>query len=247
MKLSVVIITHNEEINIRRCLESVSFADEIIIVDSFSRDTTVKLAAKYTSNIFKREWEGFSKQKNFGINKARNDWVLSLDADEVLSEELKQEINSLERPGCEGFYIKRKPYFMGRFIKHSGWYPDWQLRLFKKNSGKFDENRLVHEGILLKGRKCFLKHELLHFPYRNIGGYFEQFNKYTSLAAQQYIREGRKFTKAKLILNPPVTFLKHYFLKRGYRDGFAGFCISVLSSTYNFVKYAKLWELTGRK
>ena len=120
MKISVVIITHNEEDNIKRCLESVSFADEIIIIDSFSRDSTLKIASAFTGNIIKRKWEGFSKQKNFGISRARNEWVLSLDADEVLSLELKQEIIDLKPGGWEGFYIKRKPYFMGRFIKHCG-------------------------------------------------------------------------------------------------------------------------------
>jgi glycosyltransferase involved in cell wall biosynthesis len=247
MKISVVIITHNEEANIRRCLESVTFADEIIIIDSFSRDDTVKLASSYTSNILRRKWEGFSKQKNYGISRARNEWILSLDADEVLSVELKQEIIDLKTEDCKGFYIKRKPYFMGKFIKHSGWYPDKQLRLFKKSEGRFDENKMVHESIILKGKKCTLENQMLHFPYKNIGKYFEQFNKYTSLAAQQYMREGRKFSKLKLVMNPAATFFKMYFFRAGYLDGFAGFCICVLSSCYNFVKYAKLWELTGRK
>ncbi|OGF47643.1 MAG: hypothetical protein A2231_03720 [Candidatus Firestonebacteria bacterium RIFOXYA2_FULL_40_8] len=247
MKISVVIITHNEEINIRRCLESVSFSDEIILIDSFSRDDTCKIASSYTSNIIKRKWEGFSKQKNYGIARARNEWILSVDADEVLSEELKQEIMGLEKTKYEGFYLKRKPYFMGKFIKHCGWYPDKQLRLFKKSSGKFDENKLVHEGVLLKGAKGNLKNVLLHFPYKNISGYFEQFNKYTSLAAQQYMRDDRKFSKSKFLLNPFLTFFKMYILRLGFLDGFAGFCICSLSSFYNFVKYAKLWELTGRK
>lgn len=247
MKISVVIITHNEEANIQRCLESVAFADEKIIVDSFSRDDTVKIATQYTSNIIRRKWEGFSRQKNFGISRARNDWILSLDADEVLSVELKQEIIDLKPENCSGYYIKRKPYFMGKFIKHCGWYPDKQLRLFKKAEGRFDENKMVHESVILKGKKRTLENQMLHFPYKNIGKYFEQFNKYTSLAAQQYMRDGRKFSKAKLILNPLATFIKMFFIKAGFLDGFAGFCICVLSSCYNFVKYAKLWELTGRK
>jgi len=247
MKISVVIITHNEEDNIKRCLESVSFADEIIIIDSFSRDSTLKIASAFTGNIIKRKWEGFSKQKNFGISRARNEWVLSLDADEVLSLELKQEIIDLKPGGWEGFYIKRKPYFMGRFIKHCGWYPDKQLRLFKKAAGRFNENKMVHESVILKGRKRALENQMLHFPYKNIGKYFEQFNRYTSLAAQQFVREGRKFSKTKLILNPLATFFKMYFIKAGFLDGFPGFCICVLSSCYNFVKYAKLWELTGRR
>ena len=234
MKISVVIITHNEEANIRRCLESIAFADE-------------KIALSYTSNIIKRKWEGFSKQKNYGISRARNEWILSIDADEVLSEELKQKIRYLESTKYDGFYMKRKPYFMGKFIRHCGWYPDKQLRFFKKSAGRFDENKLVHESVILKGRKSTLEQELLHFPYRSIGGYFEQFNKYTSLAAQQYMRDGRKFSKAKILINPIATFFKMYLLRFGLLDGFAGFCICVLSSCYNFVKYAKLWELTGRK
>ena len=247
MKISVIIITHNEEDNIRRCLESVTFAEEIIVIDSFSRDKTLEIAAGFTRNIFKREWEGFSRQKNYGISRARNEWILSLDADEVLSVELKQEIIDLNPKGYAGYYIKRKPYFMGKFIRHCGWYPDKQLRLFKKSEGQFDENKIVHESVLLKGKKRVLENQMLHFPYKNIGQYFEQFNKYTSLAAQQYMRDGRKFSKAKLILNPLATFFKMYFLRAGLLDGFAGFCICILSSWYNFVKYAKLWELTGRK
>ncbi|MCX5776200.1 MAG: glycosyltransferase family 2 protein [Candidatus Firestonebacteria bacterium] len=247
MKISVVIITHNEESNIKRCLQSVAFAEEIIVIDSFSRDDTVKIAAAFTSNIIKRNWEGFSKQKNYGISRAKNEWILSIDADEVLSEDLRLEIKDLQKTRHSGFYIKRKPFFMGKFIKHCGWYPDRQLRLFKKSAGRFDEKKLVHEGVLLKGSKGNLKNELLHFPYSSIGGYFEQFNKYTSLAAQQYLKDGREFSRAGLVFSPLATFIKMYFLRRGFLDGFAGFCICVLSSCYNFVKYAKLWELTGRK
>ena len=191
---------------------------------------------------------GYSKTKNYGILKAKNKWILSLDADEVVSSKLKNEIiRVLDKGSYDGFYIPRKAFFLSRWIKHCGWYPDYQLRLFKKDKGRFDENKLVHENVKVNGNIGYIKNDLLHFPYRSINKYFEQFNKYTSLSANAYLKKGRNVSISTLVLNPIFTFFKMYILKLGFLDGFAGFTVCLISSFYNFVKYVKLWELKRKK
>jgi len=247
MKISVIVISYNEKDNIEKCLESVRWADELIVVDSGSRDETVKLAECYTKKVFRHSWQGYSKQKNFAISKARNEWILSLDADEVLSEELASEIKNIVVSPYEGYYLPRKAFFMNRWIKHCGWYPDRQLRLFRKGKGFFNEREQIHEGLVLKGKAGTLQNELLHYSYKNIGQYFSQLNKYTELAAQGKASAGKTSGVAKILLNPPATFLKMYVLKLGFLDGLAGFCICALSAFYNFVKYTKLWEIKRKR
>jgi len=248
MGISVVIITYNEQDNIKRCLESVRWADEIIVIDSGSYDKTLDIVRKYTNKIYIHKWKGYSKEKNFGILKAKNDWILSIDSDEVVSDELKDEIiKSIKNTKFDGFFIPRKVYFLDKWIKHCGWYPDFQLRLFKKSKGRFDESKLVHEGVKLNGKIGYLKNSLLHFPYKDLNQYFQRFNKYTTLAANELFKKNKRVIFVNLILNPIFTFFKMYFLKLGFLDGFAGFVVCFLSSFYNFVKYSKLWELTRKK
>ena len=247
-KLSVVVITKNEERNIRRCLESVHFADEIVVVDSRSTDRTREIAAEFGAVIDEIEWTGFGPAKRAGVDRATGEWVLSLDADEVVSEELAAEIRKvLESDNrYSGFYMPRKANFLGRWIYHCGWYPDPVLRLFDKRKGNFND-ALVHEKVLVEGRVGRLKGELLHYSYPTLDSYFVKFNRYTRMGAETARRRGKKAGWFDMVVKPPVSFFKHYIVKQGFRDGWEGFLISVLSSAAVLVKYAKLRELTKKK
>lgn len=252
--VSTVIITLNEEKNIRECLESVKWSDEILIVDSGSSDNTISICKEYTDKIYFKEWSGYSLQKNFGIEKVKCDWVLSLDADERVTEELKNEINEVTaRNEFDGYYIPRKAFFLGKWIKHSGWYPDYQLRLFRKGKGKFN-GRDVHEAIILEHgdslqslKVGYLKNDLLHYPYGDLNHYFEKFNEYTTLSSVELSKKGKSFCFCSLIIKPALFFVKSYFLKLGFLDGWQGFAICVISSFNTLVKYAKLREIKRSK
>lgn len=244
-KISVCVISFNEERNIEECLKSVSWADDIIMVDSFSTDRTIELAKQYTSKIFVQEWKGYSEAKNYAVQNTSNDWILSIDADERVTPELKNEIISVINDSSKrytGYKVARQAYFLGKWIKHCGWYPGYVLRLFRKDSGTFSNSR-VHEKFELVGETGTLKHDLLHFTDDNLLHYFNKFNKYTSLAADDLVEKGTPFQLWHLFIKPIYTFFKMFILKRGFLDGLHGFILSVLSSAYVFTKYAKLWEL----
>lgn len=243
-KLSVVVITRDEEKNIRRCLESVSWADEIIVIDSHSTDRTTTIASDMGARVYSIAWQGFGHAKREGVDKARSDWILSLDADEVVSGELALEIKKVLENDTEysGYYFTRKANFLGRWIYHCGWYPDPVLRLFLKSKGNFN-NALVHEKAVVDGKCGRLKGELLHYSYSTMTGYLDKFNRYTTLGAEKAHSEGKKAGWFDLILKPPASFFKHYIVKQGFRDGWEGFLISILSATAVLVKYAKLREM----
>lgn len=245
-KLSVIIITHNEESNIVDCLRSVSWANEIIIVDSQSTDRTVELAKQFTQKIFTTEWKGFAAAKNFALQKVVNEWVLSLDADERVTPELSFEINRVITDNSNnivGFEIARRAYFLGKWIKHCGWYPGFVTRLFKSSAVKFNEMR-VHEKIEITGDVGRLQYDLLHFTDDTLFQYLEKFNRYTSLAAEDLVEGGKKSTFFDILIRPPYLFLKMFLIRFGFLDGMHGFVLSLLSANYVFVKYAKLRELT---
>ena len=243
-KISAVVITYNEEKNIRRCLESLSWADEIVVVDSFSQDRTKEIASSFTDKILDVEWQGFGKQKEFARTKASFDWVLSVDADEVVSEKLKEEIKSVinKNDSLDGYYISRLSNFLGRWVKHGGWYPDYVLRLFKKDKARFDES-LVHEKLILEGKTGFLMNEILHYTDPDISHYLSKMDKYTTLSAQKLLAEGKSTTVFDLLFRPAAIFFKMYLLKSGFLDGWQGFLLASFSSFHVFVKYAKLWHL----
>ncbi|MEW6409288.1 MAG: glycosyltransferase family 2 protein [Nitrospirota bacterium] len=246
-KLSVAIITHNEEDNVRTALESVKWADEIVVVDSFSTDRTIEICKEYTDRIFLSEWEGFSRQKNKVIGFTSHLWVLVIDADEYVTEELKEEIiRELGHPRYDGYYIPRKNYFGGRWIRHGGWFPDHTLRLFRKDKGLFYD-REVHEAIELNGEPGYLKNSLKHYTYRNISDYLQRMDRYSTLAADEMLKKGKRFHLYNLFINPATTFLKMYIFKRGFLDGIYGLILSGLYTCYTFAKYAKLKELSHRK
>ena len=238
-KLSVIIITKNEKENIRDCLESVKWADEIIIVDSFSRDKTVEIAKEYTSKIFQKEWMGYGKQKNFALEKATGDWVLNIDADERVTKELAQEMKgAIQEKEYDGYYIPNKAYFLGKWIRHSGWYPDYHLRLFKKGKGRFNE-RIVHEAVQIEGKKDYLKGSIEHFTAKSIGEYLRRLDKYARLTIEERERRARWY---QVFFHPPFTFFKMYIIKRGFLDGIHGLLLAFCHAYYTFSKYARLWE-----
>lgn len=245
MTLSVVIITKNEERNIARCLRSVSWADEIVVLDNGSSDSTVKIAREHGACISTSEWRGFGPAKRAGVELAAGPWVLSIDADEEVSPQLAQDIQKAVRDGSEyaGFAFPRRTNFLGRWIRHCGWYPDYQLRLFRKGAGDFDD-AIVHERVVLNGPEGRLQGELLHYSDPDLEHYLEKFNRYTTLGARKAFRQGRRTRWFDLTFRPLASLFSHYVTRQGFRDGTEGLILSVLSATAVFVKYAKLRHMT---
>ncbi len=246
-KISVAIITHNEERNIRDCLESVKWADEIVVVDNGSTDGTIKVCQEYRARVYQESWKGFSAQKNSAIEKTTNEWVLSLDADERIGPELRQEIEKVlqEEPPVDGYWIARKNYFLGRWIRYCGWYPDRNLRLFRKSRGRFTE-RAVHEKVEVQGKTATLIYPLVHETYRSLSDFLIRSDRYSTLAAGEMQRQGRRYRFGNAFFRPPLTFLQMYLLRAGFLEGYWGFLLSVLYSYYTFAKYAKLKDLGQR-
>ena len=245
MTISICIICVNEEKNIRRCLESSTWADEIIVVDSMSQDRTVEMAREYTDKVYQRAWSGYSDQKNFALSKAKSDWILSIDADEEISQSLKDEITrEIEKEDAkDGYRMPRLSFYQGRWIKHSGFYPDRQLRLFRRNRGYW-VGKKVHEKVNVQGEIGLLKNELFHYPYKGIiSGQIRTVNNFTDLLAEDMYAEGKCYNLFPLFLRPPLKFVEVYFLKLGFLDGLAGFIIAVTSAYAMFVRYVKLREL----
>lgn len=270
MQLSVVIITHNEEANIGRTLQSVqplvaNGNGEIIIVDSCSTDRTVEIAKSYGAKVFVEEWKGYSAQKNSAIDKAAGDWILSLDADEELERDLarliphaiadwqphpKQELLtamgvSLPRSKPDGYWIQRRNMFLRHWIRYGGYWPDPKLRLFSKGSGKF-ENRLVHEDITFSGKAArLLGGALLHHSYPTLSDYIDHMNRYSSLGAEMAVAKGKvRFSAVNIVLRPLFTFIYNYFFRLGFLDGREGLLLHLYHAVYVSWKYAKAWELS---
>ncbi len=241
--ISVIVITLNEEENIRDCLASVEWADEIVIVDAESADRTAEIARQFTPHVFVRPWEGFSASKNFAVAQCHHDWVLWLDADERVTPSLAHEIREAIANGeYDAYEMPRLANFLGRWIYHSGWYPGHVLRLIRRELARFNDAK-VHEGLDYHGPRGRLKNHLLHYTDRTLEHYFRKFNRYTSLSAEQLYEQKRPFRLWDLLFRPPYLFFRMYLLKRGFLDGLQGFMLAVLSSAYVFTKYAKLWEL----
>jgi glycosyltransferase involved in cell wall biosynthesis len=248
LKLSVIIITYNEEKNIRACLESVTWADEIIVVDSNSTDKTVMIAKEYTDKVFQQQDvnAGFGEKKQYALSKATGEWVLNIDADERVTPELKHEILQVisndKNNRYNGYKINIRLIFMGHMMRFGGTYPDYHLRLFKKDKAKFD-TKPVHEGIILKGKSGRLKYDILHYSYPDLTTYFNKFNIYTSLVARYKFSQNKRTRVSYVVLRLPCEFIYRYIIKLGFLDGYYGFLYAVISSFYGFIKYAKLYEL----
>ena len=244
--ISVIIITYNEEENIRECLEGVKWADEIIIVDSFSTDKTPQICKDYTDKIFQKRWEGFGFQKQFALEQTTFDWVLSIDADERVSGELKEEIlsnkNTLDK---DGYYIPFKFYWLGKRLRYGGCGKERHIRLFRRQKAKFQG--LIHEKLLIDGEIGCLKNSIIHVSYKNIENYFNKFNLYSTMVANQRFKEGRKIPFVFQLFASVWDFFNRFIFKLGFLDGMHGFLWASFSSFHRLVKYAKLWEMQKEK
>jgi glycosyltransferase involved in cell wall biosynthesis len=244
-RLSVTVISLNQEANMGPCLESVRFADEIVVVDTGSTDGTMAAARRYTDRVFQTDWQGFAGTKNFALDQARMEWVLSLDTDERVPEALREEILAVVRGDgpLAGYRVPRRNYFCGRWIKHLGWYPDYTLRLFRRGQGRFRE-REVHEEVAVVGPVGNLVTPLEHYSYTSVSQYVQRLDRYARLAARQMAKQGRRPYPLETAWRPCATFFKLFVLKAGFLEGRAGFALSVLGSMYNFLKYYYLGELS---
>ena len=242
--LSVAIITHNEESNIRDALESIKWADEIVVIDSFSTDRTVEICRQYTDRVFTLEWTGFADTKQEAVNLTTHPWVFVLDADERVTVELKDEILNItkDKSSKDGYYLPRKNYFARRWIKHGGWWPDYTLRLFRREKGLF-EAREVHESIKVIGSTGYLKNPIEHYTYKDIDDYLKRMQTYSTLAAKELFKKRCRGSILDIIFRPPATFFKMFFLQLGILDGIYGIILAYLYSVYTYKKYWKLREL----
>jgi glycosyltransferase involved in cell wall biosynthesis len=254
VKISVVLITLNEEANLPRTLESVKpivrdGQGEIIILDSGSTDRTLDVARSFGGRIFSEPWRGFAAQKNSAMEKAFGDWVLQLDADEALEPELIVELHyALEQSGnLVGYWIPRKNFFLGRWIKHGGFYPDPKLRLIRRGAGKFEEYG-AHPTIKVEGPTGRLKHALIHNAYPTLRGYIEHMNSYSSSGADVAVGKGhRGFSLLNIVVRPKLTFIYNYIFRLGFLDGREGFLLHMYHAVYVSWKYAKAWELSRNR
>jgi len=243
-KISVFIITKNEEANIAKCLESVKWADEIVIADSFSSDKTPDICRNYTDKVYQREFSDFADMKNFALSKVSNEWALSIDADEECAPVLKDEITqTLAMPGikADGFFIKRRSHIFGRWFKFTGTQNDFQMRLFRAAKARYFQP--IHEKVNIDGETSYLKESLLHYTYNSVSDYMIRLKRYTDVEAKFLKSKGERLVFLKIFVMPPLRFISLYFIKQGFRDGVSGFLFSIFSGFYDFMKYAKLTKL----
>jgi glycosyltransferase involved in cell wall biosynthesis len=243
VKLSAAIICFNEEANIRRCLESVSFCDEIVVVDNGSTDRTLSICRELAASIIYHEWEGHVKQKQFALSQCQGEWILSVDSDEQVSDELKNSILAgITSPGKnKGFAVNRVVYFLGRFWRSGGWYREHRTRVFRKDSVA-TAGEDPHDKFLVDGPVASLKGDLYHFTYKSLKDQIHSLNKLSSIAAESLYENGKRFSFMYILVNPIIRFIRFYVLKRGFLEGKAGFIVAVNEAVHTFWKYAKLWE-----
>jgi glycosyltransferase involved in cell wall biosynthesis len=241
MKISAAIITHNEELNIARAIESLRCCDEIVVVDSGSHDRTLEIAANYGARVIETHWRGYAAQKNFATEACTHDWVFSIDADEALSEALEGEIwqfKKQEQPAHYGYTMPRLAQYLGRWILHSGWYPDRKIRLFHRQHARW-VGEFVHESVELEGSAGHFESNLLHYTCSSLSEHLKTMDRYTTLAAEQIIDQGKRVRWHNLAIDPAWTFFRSYVLQRGYLDGSEGLAIAYMAGIYTFLKYAK--------
>ena len=245
-QVSIAIITRNEEKNIKDALDSVREFDEIIIVDSYSTDKTMEICKEYGTNIYQHEWEGYARQKQKAVDYASGPWVLILDADERLTPELKNEVTKkIADSRYDGYYIPRENYFMGKWIQHSGWWPDHTLRLFKKEVSHV-EQREVHEKVIVNGSIGYMSSPIKHYSYRTISDFVQRMDTYSTLSAKEFIHKSMVSSFGSMLVSPVLVFFKMFFLRQGFRDGIHGYVLAMLYSFYTFLKYVKILERKGK-
>ncbi|MBV9265093.1 MAG: glycosyltransferase family 2 protein [Acidobacteriaceae bacterium] len=249
IRITATIITFNEERNVARVIESLRCCDEILVLDSGSNDRTVEIATKLGARVVEASWHGYAAQKNIATELAANDWILALDADESLSEALEAEIWQIKKTGpqYDGYTVPRLAQYLGRWILHSGWYPDRKVRLFDRRKAKW-VGQFVHESVVVHGSVGHLKSNVLHFTCNSLSEHLRSMDGYTTLAAQDIVARGKSVSYARLLFDPAWTFIQTYFLKQGFLDGVEGLAIAYMAALYNFIKYAKARDMSpGRK
>jgi glycosyltransferase involved in cell wall biosynthesis len=245
-KITAIIPTLNEETHLKDAINSVGFADEIIVIDSFSTDKTLEIAEKYNVKIIKRKFDDFSLQKNFAIQQAKHPWIYILDADERVTSKVKKEIlEAVKNPkDCVGFYVRRTLYFANQKINYGGCQRDKVIRLFLKEYCKYEG--VVHEKIVTNGKLGFFKNKIEHFSYKSYNHYISKMNHYGALRSQQFFEEGRKVNFFHILIKPCARFFIHYFIRLGFLDGITGLIFAKIQAYSVFVKYVKLWTLNKR-
>jgi len=245
LPVSAIVVSFNEEENIARCLESIKWCDEIVVVDSFSTDQTLEICRQFTDIVIQRKWTGYRDQKQFAHSQTSNDWVLMVDSDEEVTPALQTEIReALRTDGAKysGYLVPRLVFYLDRWWRRGGWYPDYDVRLFRRDLATWGGTE-PHEKIVVDGRVRRLQNPLHHFSYRNINDHIDRINRFTSISSRELHTVGESWRLADALLRPAVRFCRSYFLKRGFMEGFAGFHVAVTAAMYVFLKYAKLWEL----
>jgi glycosyltransferase involved in cell wall biosynthesis len=243
--ISAIVVCYNEQERIEACLESLRWCDEIVVVDSFSTDRTPEICQRYTDHFLQRAWSGYRDQKAFAHSQASKDWVLLVDADERVTPELRAEIEAeltLQNGRYAGYAVPRLVYYLGRWWRRGGWYPDYDVRLFRRERATWGGSD-PHEKILVDGPIRRLRNPLHHYSYRNIDDHLQRINRFTSISAQELHKRGVRWRLSDALARPVGRFFRSYLLKRGFMEGFAGFYIAASAAVYVFLKYAKLWEL----
>jgi glycosyltransferase involved in cell wall biosynthesis len=244
-RISAAVICLDEERNIAACLESLAWCDEIVVVDSGSRDRTVEIARKHATRVLHHDWPGYVAQKNWALEQTGGEWVLCVDADERCTPALRAAIESALRadPPDAGFEVRRHVFYLGRWIDHGGWYPDWKLRLVRRGRARWGGVD-PHDKLIADGPARRLDADLAHFTYENFASHLRTLQRFSDVVSEEQARAGRSFSLLRAITHPPTKFFECYVWKQGFRDGWPGFVIAATSAFYVFAKYVKLWERT---
>jgi glycosyltransferase involved in cell wall biosynthesis len=242
-RLSAAVICQDEAHAIGDCLASLAWCDEIVVVDSGSRDGTVEIARKHASRVLHHDWPGYVAQKNYALEQASGDWILCLDADERCTPELRAAIEQAlaAAPELAGFEVRRHVFYLGRWIEHGGWYPDWKLRLVRRGRARWGGVD-PHDKLLPDGPVRRLDADLVHLTYRDFADHLRTVQRFADVVSAEWLRAGRRFSLLRALLHPPVKFFECWVWKQGFRDGWPGFVIAATSAFYVFAKYVRLWE-----